>query len=61
MTQQAGPPSDPLIEEVRDRRRRLYVACGQNLQKLAEAIQRREAEHPEKVVDRRKRAAKANL
>ena len=45
---------DPLIDEVRQRRRDLFEDCGNDLHKLAEAIRRLEAEHPERVVDRRK-------
>ena len=53
MTPQAQPDSDPLIDEVRARRRELFAACDNDLRKLAERIQRCEAEHPEKVINRR--------
>ena len=46
-------PPDPLIDEVRDRRRDLFARYDNDLDKLAEAIRRIEAEHPEKVIDRR--------
>ena len=47
----AQPPPDLLINEVRQRRRDLYAKYDNDLDKLAEAIQRIEAEHPEKYVD----------
>jgi len=52
--EKARPAPDPLIDEVRARRREVFEDCGRDLDKLAEAIRRIEAEHPEKVVDRRK-------
>ena len=45
--------NDPLIDEVRQRRRELYATCANDLDKLAEAIQRIQAEQPEKYVDPR--------
>lgn len=47
--------SDPLIDEVRQRRRELFQDMGGDLKKLTAAIERLQAEHPEKVVDLRKR------
>ena len=41
---------DPLIDEVRQRRRDLFAACGRHLDKLAQLIRQREADHPEKVI-----------
>ena len=49
----APRPADPLIDEVRQRRRELYASCDNDLNKLAEAIRRVEAEHPEKLKDPR--------
>jgi hypothetical protein len=49
----APRPTDPLIDEVRQRRRELYASCDNDLNKLAEAIRRVEAEHPEKLRDPR--------
>ena len=46
-------PPDPLIDEVRQRRRDLFARYDNDLDKLVEAIRRIEAEHPEKVIDRR--------
>ncbi len=46
--------ADPLIDEVRERRRQLWDECNHDFNKLLELIQRLQAEHPEKVVDRRK-------
>jgi len=45
---------DPLIDEVRERRRQIWEECGQDFEKLLERIQRLQAEHPEKLVDPRK-------
>ena len=44
---------DVLIEEVRQRRRDLLASCGNDLEALVQLIRRREAEHPERVVDPR--------
>ena len=46
--------ADPLIDDVRQRRRELLAKHDNDLRKLGEAIQRRQAQHPEKVIDRRK-------
>jgi hypothetical protein len=51
-------PADPLIDEVRQRRRDLLALCGNDLGKLAELIRRREADHPERVIDPRTAKAK---
>ena len=48
------PYPDPLIDEVRERRRALFADLGNDLRKLFEAVRRRQARHPEKIVDRRK-------
>jgi len=45
---------DPLIDEVRERRRQIWEECGQDFNKLLERIQRLQAQHPEKLVDPRK-------
>jgi hypothetical protein len=58
MTPSGPAHEDPLIDEVRQRRRELLAAHGDDLQRLGEAIRRREAEHPEKMVDRRRRKAR---
>lgn len=51
-----GPSPDPLIDEVRERRRALLAAYNNDFGKLVEAIRAIEREHPEKVIDpRRKR------
>ncbi|MCK6483432.1 MAG: hypothetical protein L6R00_04765 [Phycisphaerae bacterium] len=52
-------PDDPLIEEVRQRRRDLFDACGRDWDKFFKRIERTQNEHPEKVCDRRKRRSKA--
>jgi len=45
---------DPLIDEVRERRREIWEECGHDFEKLLERIQRLQAEHPEMLVDPRK-------
>lgn len=45
--------ADPLIEEVRERRRALLASCGDDLEALARLIRHQEAEHPERVADPR--------
>jgi len=45
---------DPLIDEVRERRRQIWEECGRDFEKLLERIQRLQAAHPEKLVDPRK-------
>ena len=49
--------TDPLIEDVRQRRRDLLASCGNDLEALAELIRRCEAEHPERVADPRAQPA----
>jgi hypothetical protein len=46
--------TDPLVDEVRQRRRELSAQFGNELSRLCEAIRKIEAEHPEKVVDLRR-------
>lgn len=43
--------SDPLIDEVRQRRRDLFADHDNDPQKLFEAIRRLQAKHPDKVID----------
>lgn len=43
--------SDPLIDEVRRRRRDLFADYHDDPQELFEAIRRLQAEHPDKVID----------
>jgi hypothetical protein len=47
-------PADPLIDEVRERRRQIWEECGRDLQKLYERIQQLQEQHPEKLVKRPK-------
>lgn len=49
MNGKTEPYSDPLIDEVRQRRADLFASLGSNLAKLFEAIQRLQRQHPEKV------------
>jgi hypothetical protein len=46
--------SDPLIDEVRQRRRELLAKYDNDLDKLFEAIRELQAEHPEKIRDHRR-------
>lgn len=45
--------ADPLIDEVRRRRRDLFTDYDKDPQKLFEAIRRLQAQHPDKVIDPR--------
>ena len=55
MTRKEDEYSDPLIDEVRERRKLLLARHGNDLARFHEAILALQAEHPEKVIDRRKR------
>ncbi len=59
MTQKEEKFADPLIDEVRERRRRLLARHGGDLQKLYEELRRLQEEHPEKVVDRKKKRSRS--
>ena len=54
MIQEKQSYTDPLIDEVRQRRQELFARYGYDLRRLFEAVRQIEAEHPEKIVDRRK-------
>lgn len=54
MSGNAEPYVDPLIDEVRERRRELFERHGSDLGRLYREIQRIQAEHPDKVVDPRR-------
>ena len=45
---------DALIDEVRARRRALYESFGDDLEKIVDAVRRLEAQHPERMDDRRR-------
>jgi hypothetical protein len=47
--------ADPLIGEVRQRRRELWEACGGTLDGLLKEIQKIQSEHPEKLIDPQRR------
>jgi hypothetical protein len=49
MSDTHGQRVDVLIDEVRQRRRDLFAACGDDLDTLIRLIRQREAEHPERV------------
>ncbi|NOS99322.1 MAG: hypothetical protein HOP29_01695 [Phycisphaerales bacterium] len=53
MSQHEQGSCDLLIDEVRQRRRDLFTRMDLDLDRLVEAVRAIEAEHPEKVVDRR--------
>lgn len=55
MSPQPQPPADPLIDEIRQRRREIAAEFDFDVKKLFEELQRRQAEHPERVVDPRTR------
>jgi len=59
MTEDTERYPDPLIDEVRERCRQLWADYGNDLDKVYAAIQRLQAQHPEKLVDPRK-SRKAN-
>ena len=54
MHQKEKQHADPLIDEVRERRRQVWEECGQDFDKLLERIRRIQEQHPEKLVDPRK-------
>jgi hypothetical protein len=51
VTKAKTPSLDPLIDDVRQRRRDLLAKYDNDLEKLHEAIKRCQDEHPEKMVD----------
>jgi len=53
MMQAGEHEGDPLIDEVRARRRALLESCGNDLNRLLERIEQLQRQHPEKLVDRR--------
>ena len=46
------PYADPLIDEVRERRRELFAECDNDLNKLLELIEDRQKRRPDMIVDR---------
>ena len=48
---------DPLLDEVRERRRAVFASCGYDLRMLGERIRQLQGQHPEQVVDRRRMRA----
>ena len=48
---------DPLIDEVRERRRQLWDECDHDFDKLLEVLRRFQAGHPQKLVHRRQSRA----
>jgi len=53
MQGQENSRSDPLIDEVRERRRLVMSKHGNDLARLLETIRALQAEHPEKVISLR--------
>jgi hypothetical protein len=41
---------DPIVAEVRKARLAYFASCGNDLDRMFDDLQRREAEHPERVV-----------
>ncbi|MEK6675780.1 MAG: hypothetical protein AABZ47_09015 [Planctomycetota bacterium] len=58
MISKASETKDLLIQEVRQRRQDLLAKYDFDLKKYCEALQKRQSEHPEKIVDRRKQSGK---
>jgi molybdenum-dependent DNA-binding transcriptional regulator ModE len=56
MTQSEERMGNPLIDEVRARRRALPASCGDDLRRLLERVEELQREHPEKLVDHRREA-----
>jgi hypothetical protein len=54
MTESRPAYTDPLIDEVRQRRRELLAQHDNDLGKLFEAARKLQAEHPEKIRDHRR-------
>ena len=54
MIRDSKEPPDPLIDEVRERRRQLWAQHDNDINKVYEAIKRLQEQHPEKLVDPRK-------
>lgn len=54
MKEASSSYSDPLIDEVRERRRELLARYDNDLSKLCERIQQAQSEHLDRVDDRRK-------
>jgi len=58
VTHQEESSSDPLIDEVRARRRELLASCGNDLNRLLERIEELQRQHPDKMSDHRTGASK---
>ncbi|HKQ49505.1 MAG TPA: hypothetical protein VJZ71_15645 [Phycisphaerae bacterium] len=58
MTPEQPQSDDPLIDEVRRRRREVAEEYGYDLKQLFDELKRRDAEHPERLVDPRKHPEK---
>ena len=50
---------DPIVEEVREARRRLAEKCGHDLKRIVAYIRRREEESGHKIVDLSRKRARA--
>lgn len=57
MTDTDKPAGDPLIDEVRTRRRELMASCGNDLNRLLERIEQLQRQHPAKLTDHRSMVA----
>ena len=54
MTGEMQPYSDPLIDDVRARRRAMLARYGNDLRAFFDAVEQMQATHPERLADRRK-------
>ena len=54
MPEQEPATTDPFMDDVRARRKRLMEQHGNDLSVLCKAIERLQREHPKKVKDRRR-------
>jgi hypothetical protein len=57
VTNQEETTSDPLIDEVRARRRELMESCGNDLNRLLDRIDELQRQHPDKLSDHRTAAS----
>jgi hypothetical protein len=50
MNPDAAHPPDPLLDEVRDRRRQVSAQFDHDVEKLFDELRRRESEHPDTLL-----------
>jgi len=59
MIRESQPLPDPLIDEVRQRRQRIWDECDHDARKLYERIQRVQREHPDQLIPRPQKLTRA--